>query len=116
MKLFYLVTIPVSLLFLLHSKKIHPGYQLSWWKRIALALHVIRNKHSIQTGTSFKSTLVMALKLFELSPETAGVVVECGTWKGGAASRACLFACRIVGRQVNSSAIRLRDFLLTVQQ
>jgi O-methyltransferase len=99
MKLYYLVTIPVSLVFLLHSTRIHPAYRLSWWKRMAFGLRVIRNKHSIPTGTSYKTALVIALKLFELPPEVPGVVVECGTWKGGTAASLSL-ACRLVGRKL----------------
>jgi O-methyltransferase len=99
MKLYYLVTIPASLVFLLHSARIHPAYRLSWPKRIALGIRVVRNKHSIPTGTSYKTALVMALKLLELPPEVPGVVVECGTWKGGTAASLSL-ACRIVGRKL----------------
>jgi hypothetical protein len=99
MKFYYLITIPVSLAFLLHSTRIHPAYRLSWWKRIVFGLRVVRNKHRIPTGTSYKTALVMALKLFELPPEVLGVVVECGTWKGGTAASLSL-ACRIVGRKL----------------
>src|ERR1700730_3009129 len=99
MKFYYLVTIPVSLVFLLHSTRIHPAYRLSWWKRIVFGLRVVRNKHSIPTGASFKTALVMALKLFELPPEAPGVVVECGTWKGGTAASLSL-ACRLTGRKL----------------
>jgi O-methyltransferase len=99
LKFYYLCTIPVSLVFLLHSERIHPSYRLSWWKRIAFGLRVVRNKHRIQTGTSYKTALVMALKLFELPPDVPGVVVECGTWKGGTAASLSL-ACRIVGRKL----------------
>lgn len=99
MKVNYLVSIPFSLIILLHSKRIHPAYRLSWWKKITFGLRLVRNKHCIQTGTSFKTALVMALKLFELPPDVPGVVVECGTWKGGTATNLSL-ACRIVGRKL----------------
>ncbi|MGA7410227.1 MAG: TylF/MycF/NovP-related O-methyltransferase [Bryobacteraceae bacterium] len=99
MKLFYLVTIPVSLLFLLHSRRIHAAYQLNWWKKIVFGLRVVRNKHSIPTGTSYKTALVMAVKLFEVPPEVPGCVVECGTWKGGTAASLSL-ACRLTGRKL----------------
>jgi O-methyltransferase len=99
MKLYYLVSIPVSLGFLLHSRKIHPAYGLSWWKRLAFGIRAVRNKHSIPTGGSYKTAIVMAMKLFELPPELPGVVVECGTWKGGTAATLSL-ACRIVGRKL----------------
>jgi hypothetical protein len=42
-----------------------------WWKRIMFGLRVVRNKQSIPTGGSYKTALVMALKLFELAPRCA---------------------------------------------
>jgi O-methyltransferase len=99
MKLYYLLTIPVSLVFLLHSRKIHPSYRLTWRKRIFFGLRVVRNKHRILTANSYKPALVMALKLFEMPPEVPGVVVECGTYKGGTAASLSL-ACRLVGRKL----------------
>jgi hypothetical protein len=95
----YLFTIPASFIFILHSARIHPAYRLTWWRRIVFGLRVVRNKHRIQTGTSYKTALVMALKLFELPPDVPGVVVECGTWKGGTAASLSL-ACQIVGRKL----------------
>jgi O-methyltransferase len=99
MKLYYLITIPIGILFLLHSRKICPEYRLTWPKRIAFGLRVVRNKHSIPTGTSFKAVLAMAVKLFEIPPHVKGDVVECGTWKGGTAASLSL-ACQIVGRRL----------------
>jgi len=99
MKLYYLLTIPFSLVFLLHSRKIHPAYGMSWRKRILFGLRVVRNKHRILTANSYKPALVMALKLFEMSPEVPGVVVECGTFKGGTAASLSL-ACKLVGRKL----------------
>ncbi len=99
MKLYYLLTIPISLGILLHSKRIHPAYRLTWWKKIVFGLRVVRNRHRLRTANSYKPLLVMALKLFELSPEVSGVVVECGTFKGGTAASLSL-ACKIVGRKL----------------
>ena len=99
MKLYYLATIPASLVILLHSRKIHPSYRLNWWKRIVFGLRVVRNKHSILTANSYKPILAMALKLFEMSPEVPGAVIECGTFKGGTAASLSL-ACKIVGRKL----------------
>jgi hypothetical protein len=99
MKLYYLLTVPASLIILLHSRKIHPAYRLTWRKRIAFGLRVFRNRHSILTINSFKPMLVVALKLFEMSPEVRGDVIECGTYKGGTAASLSL-ACKIVGRKL----------------
>lgn len=99
MKLYYLVTIPISIVFLLHSRRIRPEYRLTWPRRIAFGLRVVRCKHRIRTGTSFKAALAMALKLFEMPPDVSGDVVECGTWKGGTGASLSL-ACRLVGRKL----------------
>ena len=66
----------------------------------------MRNKHSIQTGTSFKSSLVMALKLFELDPAVPGCVIECGTWKGGK-EKAPAAICRKVAEAENGGEIEV---------
>lgn len=99
MKLYYLMTAPVAIMFILDSDLIHPAYQMTAWKRLRLGLRMFHNKHRIQTGTSFKAHLVMAMKLLELPPDVAGDVVECGTWHGGSAANLSL-VCEIVGRRL----------------
>ena len=58
------------------------------------------NTLRIPSGSSYKSHLAMALKLFEMDPQKPGVVVECGTWKGASAANLSL-VCRSVGRQIH---------------
>ena len=99
MKLYYAFTVPISIVFILHSRSLHPPYHLTWWRRVVFGLRAVRNKHSIPTGTSYKTALVLALKLFEMPPEVEGVVMECGTWKGGTSATLSL-ACKIVGRKL----------------
>lgn len=57
------------------------------------------NTIRIQTGTSYKSHLVMTLKILETPPDVPGNIVECGTWKGGCATNLSL-VCKIVGRKL----------------
>src|SRR2546426_6841141 len=99
MKLYYLLTVPVSIFFILHSRRIHPAYMMSWLKKFSLGLRMFRNAHRIQTGTSFKTHLVMALKLLETAPDIPGCVIECGTWKGGSAANLSL-VCKATGRKL----------------
>jgi O-methyltransferase len=99
MKLYYLLTIPVSIFFILHSRRIHPAYKMTGFAKFTLGLKMFRNAHRIRTGTSFKTHLVMALKLLETAPEVPGCVIECGTWKGGSAANLSL-ACKITGRKL----------------
>jgi hypothetical protein len=96
----YIVSVPFSIAFLLCSSRIHPAYRMTWWSKWLLGLKMLRNKHLIQpNGTSFKSLLVMALKILETPPDRPGVVVECGTWKGGSAASLSL-VCHITGRKL----------------
>ena len=93
------LTLPFSILFILNSSRIHPAYRITFWRKLRLGLRFFRNSLRIQTGTSFKTHLAMALKLFEMPPDLRGDVIECGTWKGGSAANLSL-ACRIVGRKL----------------
>jgi len=96
----YLVSIPFAIGFLLCSSKIQPAYRMTAWKKWLLGLRLLRNQHLIRpSGTSFKAVLAMALKILEFPKDQAGVVVECGTWKGGSAASLSL-VCRIVERDL----------------
>ena len=92
-----LLTAPFGVFFILNSTRIQPAYCLSPWRKLWLGWRMFLNVRRIPTGTSYKSHLAMALKLFEAAPDEPGLVVECGTWKGGAAANLSL-ACRLVGR------------------
>jgi len=54
MKLYYALTIPVSILFLLHSNKICAAYKLNWFQKDQFRFAGRPYKHSVPTGTSFK--------------------------------------------------------------
>jgi len=98
---FYVLQVPFATFALLSSKKIHPAYDLSFVKKLRLGLRMFLNTLRIETGSTYKAHLVMALKLFELPPpsEVPGDVVECGTWKGGSAANLSI-VCKIVGRKL----------------
>ena len=90
---------PVSILAILTSKRIHPAYKMSTWKKLMLGWRLIWNKRRILTATDAKVHTAMALKLLEMPPTLPGVVVECGTFKGGTAANLSLI-CKIVGREL----------------
>jgi hypothetical protein len=96
---YYVLTMPFSIMAILRSRRLHPAYKITPWKKLRLGLRFFLNGLRIQTGTTYKTHLAMALKLFEMPPEVAGDVLECGTWKGGSAANLSL-ACRIVGRRL----------------
>jgi O-methyltransferase len=99
LKLYYVITVPIAVFFILHSARIHPAYGMSWSRRYALGTRMFLNTIRVRTGTSYKSHLAMALKLLETPPDVPGDVVECGTWKGGSAVNLSLI-CQIVGRRL----------------
>jgi O-methyltransferase len=97
--IYYVLTMPFSVMAILNSRRIHPAYKITAWRKMTLGIRFFLNGLRIQSGTNYKTHLAMALKLFETPPEVGGVVVECGTWKGGSAANLSL-ACRLVGRKL----------------
>lgn len=93
------ISVPLSILFILNSKGIHPAYRMTFFKKINLGWRMFLNNRRIPTGTSYKVHLAMALKILETPPEVLGDIAECGTWKGGCAANLSL-VCEIVGRQL----------------
>lgn len=100
MKIYYLIFgVPTSTLLILNSKVIHHSYKMSIFKKLKLGYQFYFNTLRIPTATSFKSHLVIALKILEMPPTLSGCVIECGTWKGGSAVNLSL-VCRIVDREL----------------
>src|SRR6478672_5630594 len=99
LKAYYVLTVPIAIFFILNSASIHPAYKIGFFKKFGLGLRMFLNKFHVQTGTSYKSHLAMALKILETPPDVEGDVVECGTWKGGSAVNLSL-VCRLTGRKL----------------
>ena len=99
LKIYYVLTVPIAIHFILDSKRIHPAYKLNIFKKYSLGLRMFLNKLRIDTGTSYKAHLAMALKILETAPEVEGAVVECGTWKGGSAVNLSM-VCKMTGRKL----------------
>jgi O-methyltransferase len=96
---FHAASLPLTVLFLFNSPRIHPSYNMTWPKKLLLALRMYRNTRRISSLTSYKAHLAMAVKLFEVPPEVEGVVVECGCFLGGSTANLSL-ACDVVGRDL----------------
>jgi len=99
MRVNYLVQVPISIAFILASRRIHPAYRMTAARKLALGARMFWNARRIPTASSPKAHLAMALKILETPPEVAGDVVECGSWKGGSAANLSL-VCRIAGRRL----------------
>jgi hypothetical protein len=98
-RVFYVATVPLSILFILNSTRLHSAYKMSLVRKLSLGFRMFLNTLRIRTGTSYKSHLAMALKILETPPDVPGDIVECGTWKGGSAANLSL-VCRIAGRKL----------------
>jgi len=90
---------PISILFILNSKKIYKSYKMSPFRKLKLGFKMMLNNHRIPSGTTYLATLAMALKILETPPDVPGDVMECGTFKGGSSANLSL-VCRIVGRKL----------------
>lgn len=99
LKIYFVLSIPISIFFILNSKRIHKSYNISISKKFKLGFKMFLNTIHIPTSTPYKIHLAMALKILESSPDVPGDVIECGTYKGGSAANLSL-VCRIVGRKL----------------
>jgi O-methyltransferase len=97
--LWELLTLPSTVLYLFLDPRIDPAYGLTWSGRLRLALRMLRTTRGINTATSYKAHLAMAVKLLEVPHDVDGVVVECGCFLGGSTANLSL-VCDIVGRQL----------------
>ena len=72
---------------------------MTMFRKFKLGCKMLLNTIHTSAATSYKSHLVMALKILEIPPDVTGDVIECGTWKGGSAVNLSL-VCKIVGRKL----------------
>lgn len=93
------VMFPLTVYSLLNDRMIRSEYGLTWPRKFALARKMRRNCRSLAAGSPFQSHLVMAVKILQIPPEVAGVVVECGSFKGGSTADLSL-VCDVVGRDL----------------
>jgi O-methyltransferase len=99
LKIYYVLSAPISIIFILNSKAVCPAYKMSTLTKFKLGVKMFLNKLRIPTGTSYKSHLAMGLKILETPPDVPGDIIECGTWKGGSAANLSLI-CKITGRKL----------------
>jgi hypothetical protein len=97
--LWEMVTFPTTVLYLFLDPRIDPSYGLSWAGRMSLAWRMLRTVRHVDTATSYKAHLAIAVKLLEIPREVEGAVVECGCFLGGSSANLSL-ACAIVGREL----------------
>lgn len=96
---YHAASIPLMARFGLNKRYLHADYPLSYWQRLRLVYRLWRNTRRVETGTSYKAHVAMAAKLLQMPASRRGVVVECGSWKGGATANLSLI-CELVGRDL----------------
>ncbi|WP_319434744.1 TylF/MycF/NovP-related O-methyltransferase [Mycobacterium sp. RTGN5] len=97
LRIYYILSAPIAIFFILNSRTIHPSYRLGFLKKMTLGARMFWNTVRISTGTSYKTHLAMSLKILETPPSVPGSILECGTWKGGSAANLSLI-CDLTGR------------------
>lgn len=97
--LFKAILSPISILAMLSSKRIHPAYRMTTWRKLKLGWRFYWNRRTIVSATDINVQLAMALKTTGDATRSARRVVECGTFKGGTAANLSL-ACKIVGGEI----------------
>ncbi len=95
--LYSFLSAPIAIMFLTYSEKVKASYGMGWLKRMGMGCRFWWNHSRINSGTSWRAHLVVAMKLLELPPGMKGCVVECGCFKGGATVNLSL-VCKITNR------------------
>lgn len=75
------------------------AYGITPAARARLVYQSRRTVQAMPSGTSAITHLVLMREILTIPPEVAGVVVECGAWKG-ASSASLSLACRLTGRRL----------------
>ena len=94
-----LVGFPAFVLHLFFDKRIRPEYGMTWPKRIRLAWRFYLNTRRVETASSYRAHVAMAVTLLEMPRSAEGVVVECGCFRGGSTANLSI-VCDIVGRDL----------------
>lgn len=98
-ELYHLASIPFLVIWTLDRRRLHPAHRMTFWRRLRLVVRLYRNTRRIETGISYKAHVAMAATLLATPPEVDGVVVECGSWKGGTSANLSLI-CAAAGRRL----------------
>jgi O-methyltransferase len=96
---FPVLTMPLTVWFVFLDRRIDPAYGMTWWRLHRLAWRMYRNTTRVPSGSSYRAHLAMLAKLLEVPAKVRGVVVECGSFQGGATVNLSL-ACEAVGRDL----------------
>jgi len=74
-------------------------YGIGFWKKLWIALRMVANRLRVPTASNFVEHLIMATEILKVPKSLAGVVVECGCYKGGSTANLS-FVCAATGRRL----------------
>lgn len=74
-------------------------YCVGVWVKLRLARKMVKNRRKISTASHFLEHLVMATQILKVPAGVEGVVVECGSFKGGSAANLSM-VCALCKRQL----------------
>lgn len=76
------------------------AYGVTFPRKLRLLAKMIRNNLSVPSASNFIGHLLMAAEILNVPPDTPGVIVECGCYKGGSTVNLSLVAA-ICGRTLH---------------
>jgi len=74
-------------------------YGVGFWRKVWIAVRMAVNRVRVPTASNFVEHLVMATEILKVPMSVAGVVVECGCYKGGSTANLSLI-CAATGRRL----------------
>jgi len=76
------------------------AYGASLFDKLRLLVSMVRNNMRVRSASNFVYHLLMATAILNVPPETEGVIVECGCYKGGSTVNLSLVAA-MCGRELH---------------
>jgi O-methyltransferase len=76
------------------------AYNVTLARKLQLLVAMIRNNFRVPSASNFVSHALMAAEILNMPPDTAGVIVECGCYKGGSTVNLSLVAA-MCGRKLH---------------
>lgn len=96
--IFYLIGLPLILPKYFNNKT-GKYYNIGFFKKIKLILKFFKNNIKTKSASNFIEHLVMATEIMNMPSNIQGVVVECGSYKGGSTTNLSLI-CDLCNRKL----------------
>jgi Macrocin-O-methyltransferase (TylF) len=97
--LVFLLSLPI-LLQGYFSRKTGKEYNIGFFTKIKVFFAMLRNDIKIPTASFFIEHLIMAEKIMNIPKDKRGIIIECGSYKGGSSSNLSL-VCSLCKRELH---------------